>query len=393
MFDLRRRGKVDKIALVGVNGSKFPGIRQHMQRAIGDVYAGLDLGLATYPADHAVDPHAYLRAIDDFQAGDVMTIFTPDDTHFDIALAAVKKGIHVLITKPAVKTLADHRLLHEEAAKHNVLVSVEVHKRWDPIYIDARDKIRTMGAFSYMYAYMSQPKHQLETFKAWAGKSSDISYYLNSHHVDFHEWAVGEVPRSPSQTPLRPVPFYTVSSTPPRFSRSASLQASRPVTVTATASRGVADQVFGIAGCEDTITLTVQWENLGGEGATPSTGTAVYTSSWVAPKSDVHSQQRFFYMGHGGEVTIDQAHRGYTVAQDGAGFKSANPLFMKYTPTNGRFSGQHGYGYRSFEAFVDAAQQVRVILASFASCRPCTPHTVPVPLLAYNTHTPSRPRR
>ena len=26
----------------------------------------------------------------------------------------------------------------------------------------------------------------LDTFKAWAGKSSDISYYLNSHHIDFH---------------------------------------------------------------------------------------------------------------------------------------------------------------------------------------------------------------
>ena len=37
---------------------------------------------------------------------------------------------------------------------------------------------------------MSQPKHQLQTFKAWAGKSSDISYYLNSHHVDFHEWVM-----------------------------------------------------------------------------------------------------------------------------------------------------------------------------------------------------------
>lgn len=28
-----------------------------------------------------------------------------------------------------------------------------------------------------------------------------------------------------------------------------------------------------------------------------SKGTGLYTSSWVAPKSDVHSQQRFFYMG------------------------------------------------------------------------------------------------
>jgi hypothetical protein len=36
-----------------------------------------------------------------------------------------------------------------------------------------------------------QPKQQLQTFKDWAGKSSDISYYLNSHHIDFHEWIVG----------------------------------------------------------------------------------------------------------------------------------------------------------------------------------------------------------
>jgi len=27
-------------------------------------------------------------------------------------------------------------------------------------------------------------------------------------------------------------------------------------------------------------------------------------------------------MGHGGEMSVDQAHRGYTVAQDGKGFAS-----------------------------------------------------------------------
>jgi len=37
---------------------------------------------------------------------------------------------------------------------------------------------------------MSQPKKQLATFRAWAGKSSDISYYLNSHHIDFLCWAL-----------------------------------------------------------------------------------------------------------------------------------------------------------------------------------------------------------
>lgn len=49
------------------------------------------------------------------------------------------------------------------------------------------DILQAMGDFSFINAYMSQPKFQLETFKSWAGKSSDISYYLNSHHIDFHE--------------------------------------------------------------------------------------------------------------------------------------------------------------------------------------------------------------
>ena len=30
----------------------------------------------------------------------------------------------------------------------------------------------------------------------------------------------------------------------------------------------------------------------------------------------MHSQQKWFYMGTRGEITVDQAHRGYTVATD-----------------------------------------------------------------------------
>jgi hypothetical protein len=55
------------------------------------------------------------------------------------------------------------------------------------------------------YSYMSQPKHQLDTFRAWAGKSSDISYDLNSHHIDFHEWCV--------ESACRPVRVTTCGST------------------------------------------------------------------------------------------------------------------------------------------------------------------------------------
>lgn len=75
-----------------------------------------------------------------------------DDTHFDIAMACVKKGMHVLVTKPVVMTLSQHIALATAASEENVLVAVEVHKRWDPIYTDARDRLRKMGDMSYFTA-------------------------------------------------------------------------------------------------------------------------------------------------------------------------------------------------------------------------------------------------
>lgn len=60
MSDLRRRGKVNRLGLCGTNGSKFPGIRAHMQRAIGDQYRDLDLTMESWPAeDGPRDPTAY----------------------------------------------------------------------------------------------------------------------------------------------------------------------------------------------------------------------------------------------------------------------------------------------------------------------------------------------
>jgi len=322
-LDLRSRGKIDRLGMVGVNGKKFPALREHMQRVIGNVYEGLDPKIIeTWPADTAVKPDAFKDAAEAFQPGDCAIIFTPDDTHFEIAMACIERGMHVMITKPPVKKLEEHLALMEAARKKNVLCVAELHKRFDPIYTDARDRIRKLGPFSYYNAYMSQPKHQLETFKAWAGKSSDISYYLNSHHIDYHEWCMhGKA---------------------------------RPVRVTAHCSTGVANRKLAPVETEDTITIIVDWKNF----EDGSIGHGIYTSSWVAAKSDVHSQQRWFYMGQEGEVTVDQAHRGYTVAKDGESFASPNPLFWKPTPSDGKFSGQRTYGYMSFESFVDAVNEV-----------------------------------
>ena len=253
MFDLRARKKVgSRIAIAGTCGLKFPHIRRHFESSIAGAYRDIDVSFDSFPADDvAKKPDSYKDAIATFAPGDLAIIFTPDDSHFDIAKACIEHGMHLCVTKPLVQTLQQHRDLAALALDRGVLSYVEVHKRWDPIYLDARARLRAFGDFSFFQAFMSQPKKQLKTFAGWAGLSSDISFYLNSHHVDYHCWCMQGI--------------------------------AKPVAVSASASTGVASAALS-RDCADSITLMVQWRSE----ASGNLGVATYTASWTASPSDVH---------------------------------------------------------------------------------------------------------
>ncbi|KAG7450342.1 NAD(P)-binding protein [Guyanagaster necrorhizus] len=324
-FDLRRLGKVNKLGMAGVNGHKFPVIREHLAQNIAAVYKDMDTIFDSFPDVDKMDPEAYKSAMDKMKPGDAAIIFTPDSTHYSIAMYAIERGIHVLVTKPAVKLLSDHNKLIAAAKKHNVICFVEHHKRFDPVYSDAKAKAASLGEFNFFSAWMSQPKSQLDTFRAWAGKDSDISYYLSSHHVDICCWILQDI--------------------------------AVPTRVVASAAAGIAtSEPYNCdPQTEDTITLMVDWQSIK---SPKHRGTGVYTASWTAPlKSGVHSAQQWYYMGEKGDITVDQAHRGYDVTVDDTGKSWYNP--MKYSPSeSGHFDGQRGYGYISIEKFVDAARSV-----------------------------------
>ncbi|KAF5382965.1 hypothetical protein D9757_006381 [Collybiopsis confluens] len=356
LFDLRRLGKVNKLGMAGVNGAKFPAIREHLDQNIGGVYKDMDLSFDEFPKAGKVDPEAYKEAIDKMSKGDAVIIFTPDPTHYAISMYAIEKGIHVLVTKPAVQLLSHHNELIAAAKKHGVVCLVEHHKRFDPVYSDARAKAGSLGEFNFFSAWMSQPKSQLETFRAWAGKDSDIrevefffpgsfswvpaitylsllfSYYLSSHHIDICCWILQDK--------------------------------AVPTRVVASAATGIAtsEPYNCVPQTEDTITLLVDWQSTS---SSKHRGTAVYTASWTAPlRAGVHSAQHWYYMGEKGDITVDQAHRGYDVTVDESGKSWYNPFYMKYSPSeSGHFDGQRGYGYVSIEKFIDAARSVNAGLS------------------------------
>ncbi|KAI0094696.1 D-galacturonic acid reductase [Irpex rosettiformis] len=327
LFDLRRLGKVDQLGMVGVSGGKFPAIREHLQANIAGAYKDMDVSFNSYPEEGKVDAEAYKEAMDKLSPGDAAIIFTPDNTHFPIAKYAIERNIHVLVTKPAVQKLEHHIELIELAKKHNVICFVEHHKRFDPVYSDAKVRAQALGECNFFSAWMSQPKSQLETFRAWAGKDSDISYYLSSHHIDIHAWIMQD-----NAVPTR---------------------------VVASAATGIAtsEPYNCVPQTEDTITLLVDWQSLS---SSKHRSTAVYTASWTAPmKSGVHSAQHWYYMAEKGEINVDQAHRGYDIVVDDTGKTYYNPFYMKYSPSeSGHFDGQRGYGYISIEKFIDAARSV-----------------------------------
>lgn len=300
---------------------------EHLDKNISQAYNGLDVSFDSFPENDQVDPDAYKTAIDSLSPGDAITVFTPDPTHYPLAKYAIERGIHVLLTKPAVKILSQHQELVELAREKGVYVFVEHHKRFDPAYADAKAKAQTLGDFNYFYSYMSQPKSQLETFKAWAGKESDISYYLNSHHIDICDSMVQQ-------------------------------RGYIPTRVTATSSKGVALDLGCDPSTEDTITVMVTWEK---RDDPSKRATGVYTASWTAPqRAGVHSNKYFHYLGANGEIRIDQAKRGYDVADDSLGqLMWYNPFYMRYAPDeDGNFAGQTGYGYISLEKFVDGCRAV-----------------------------------
>src|SRR5438067_10343963 len=63
---------------------------------------------------------------------DVVCVATPDDRHFEGAMATLKAGKHVLIEKPSVLKLQQLDELTALAHKNGVLAKVVYHKLLDP---------------------------------------------------------------------------------------------------------------------------------------------------------------------------------------------------------------------------------------------------------------------
>ena len=126
----------------------------------------------------------WLDVLRDVPDLDVVAVATPDHLHTPVILAALRQGTHVITEKPMCLSIHEADQMVALAKEKNLIVSVDMHKRYDPDHVRIRDEIKNrIGEPLYGVAYLEEPLEvSTSTFK-WAEQSDPFSY-VGPHWVD-----------------------------------------------------------------------------------------------------------------------------------------------------------------------------------------------------------------
>ena len=141
----------------------------------------------------------YSEIINDPEIGAV-AIATPVHTHFEIALAALNAGKHVLVEKPMTQTVDQARILIDEASRRNLTLMVD-HTF---IYTGAVKKIKSLvesGDLGKIYYYDST-RINLGLFQ----HDVNVIWDLAVHDISILDHILGERAVSVSATGANHVP-------------------------------------------------------------------------------------------------------------------------------------------------------------------------------------------
>jgi scyllo-inositol 2-dehydrogenase (NADP+) len=118
---------------------------------------------------------------------DAVVVATPNRSHVPLGLAAVERGLPVVIDKPIAPYLADAKRLVEAAEGKGVLLTVFQNRRWDGDFLTARRLLDRVGAVGRFESRYERWRPELEG--GWRqrgdpGEGGGLLLDLGSHLVD-----------------------------------------------------------------------------------------------------------------------------------------------------------------------------------------------------------------
>ena len=126
-------------------------------------------------------------------------VATPNDSHAEVGIACVERGLPVLVEKPITDTVASGRALVAAAAEHDVPLAVGHHRRFDPAVGIARDAIRggRIGRLAAVQCLWALRKHDAYYDAEWRRMRPGGGPALINliHDVDLLRFLCGDVVR------------------------------------------------------------------------------------------------------------------------------------------------------------------------------------------------------
>jgi len=179
------------------------GIHVEALRRLGnvEVTAIADMDGASQKAAAWYIPHWYTdyREMIDKEKPDVIHICTPNSTHYEIAMAAMERGIAVVCEKPLSRTVEEARKLAEYASAHHIVTGINFNFRYYPMLLQMKQMVASgeVGELYTVHGSYLQDWLQKDTDYNWRlepGVSGDSRAFgdIGSHWIDMVETVVGQ---------------------------------------------------------------------------------------------------------------------------------------------------------------------------------------------------------
>jgi len=120
---------------------------------------------------------------------ELIVVNTPNYTHFDYTIKALKAGKHVLLEKPAAGTSNEVKIIYDLSKKVNKQVMVYQNRRWDSRFVQVKQIIESgrLGEIAEVHFRIDRFKRSIgnKSFKETPLiPGSGLQYDLGSHLLD-----------------------------------------------------------------------------------------------------------------------------------------------------------------------------------------------------------------
>lgn len=255
---------------------------------------------------------------------DILLVATPDHLHAAPVLAGLRAQAHVVVEKPLTLNLEEADEIQAEASRRNLIVGVDMHKRYDPCHrFLFRELVPRLGTLLYARAVLEEPLEvSTQTFQ-WTSRSNPFSY-VGVHWTDLFGHYLG----------VEPLSLHAVGQKEllRRWSHNG-----------------------GQADIDAFDALQVAVDYAGGL-------RVYYVNNWINPREfEGPVNQEMEIVGTRGKIEFDQQYRGLRATLSGVGSRTYNPHFTADVPREGAPGvppAHIGYGKDSLIAIVERAAEV-----------------------------------